>query len=311
MKAKLFLVLKIVVSLLSLLLVVRTSDLSSVASILSGIQPSFVLVALAVFWIAQVVSSLRCVYIANELGQELKLSTSVHAHFIGLWFNQVLPTSLGGDVLKVVVLTRIMGISMAIRTAILDRFSGLFILILAIVVTLPFYFIIIPPAQSTLLHGLTMLSIGALVATVLVVWSAARLKRYLPPMSLLSKIVVLLSDIWLFHRSRALWRQLWTSTIVHLNGIAAYGLLGLALGFDVNVLVFVLIVPLVFVVALIPVSFAGWGVREAGAIWLFGLVGISRENALVLSVAYGSMLLLAGFPGLVLFIRGKYLDKGA
>lgn len=311
MKAKLFLVLKIVVSLLSLLLVVRTSDLSSVASILSGIQPSFVLVALAVFWIAQVVSSLRCVYIANELGQELKLSTSVHAHFIGLWFNQVLPTSLGGDVLKVVVLTRIMGISMAIRTAILDRFSGLFILILAIVVTLPFYFIIIPPAQSTLLHGLTMLSIGALVATVLVAWSATRLKRYLPPMSLLSKIVVLLSDIWLFHRSRALWRQLWTSTIVHLNGIAAYGLLGLALGFDVNVLVFVLIVPLVFVVALIPVSFAGWGVREAGAIWLFGLVGISRENALVLSVAYGSMLLLAGFPGLVLFIRGKYLDKGA
>ncbi len=309
MKNKLLMTLKVVVSMLSLLLVARAVDLSSIITVIGSINPGFVFVALGVFWIAQIVSSLRCIYIANELGRDMTLSTSVKAHFVGLWFNQVLPTSLGGDVLKVAVLKQAIGLGVALRSAILDRFSGLFILMLAIVITLPLYSRIIPPEQNALLYGLKVLSIGFLVATIILAWATTKIREYLKPAPLLSKFLSLVSDIWLFRKGRSLWRQLWTSTIVHLNGIAAYGLLGMALGFDVNLLTFVLIVPLVFLVALLPISFAGWGIREAGAIWLFGLVGIPKENALILSIAYGSMLILAGLPGLVLFVRSKSRDN--
>lgn len=309
MKNRLFMALKIVVSMFSLFLVLHTVNLSGLSAKPLNINWSFVIVALSVFWLAQIVSSLRYVYIANELGGRLTLLTSAKAHFVGLWFNQVLPTSLGGDVLKVAFLKQAIGLGVALRSAVLDRFSGLFILMLAIIITLPLYSKIIPPEQETLFFGLAALSIGFVMATLLVAWTASRVMKYLNPAPLLSKLVSLVSDIWLFRKGKSLWRQLWTSAIVHLNGIAAYGLLGMALGFEVNPLTFGLIVPLVFLVALLPISFAGWGVREVGAIWLFGLVGIPKENALILSVAYGLMLIFAGLPGLALFIRGKHYNK--
>lgn len=304
MKNKL-LILKVIVSVLFVFLVLRQVDLSTVTAGPRNINWGFAIVALGVFWLAQMVSSLRYVYIANVLGGRLSLSMSAKAHFVGLWFNQVLPTSLGGDIIKVAVLRPTVGLGVALRSAILDRFSGLFILMLAIIITLPLYSKIFPPEQGALYFGLKGLSIAFVMATLLLAWAATRIRARVSHTQLASKFLRLISDIWLFRKGQSLWRQLWTSTIVHLNGIAVYGLLGMALGFEVNPLTFVLIVPLVYLVALLPISFAGWGVREAGAIWLFGLVGIPKENSLLLSVAYGSMLILAGLPGLVLFLRGK------
>jgi hypothetical protein len=121
----------------------------------------------------------------------------------------------------------------------------------------------------------------------------------------LSQFFSVISDIWFFRKGLTLWNQLWTSTIVHLNGIAAFAFLGLALGLKVEPLIFVLIVPLVFLVGLVPISFAGWGIRELGAVWLFGLVGFPKESALLLSIAYGLMLIIAGLPGLYFFNGGQ------
>lgn len=245
-------------------MVIRAVDLPSVTSAIGNVNPGFVLVALAVFWSTQIVSALRCVYIAKELGRDLQLATSVEAHFIGLWFNQVLPTSLGGDVLKVVVLKPTIGLDVALRSALLDRFSGLFFLMLAIAITLPVYSRIIPSVQSNLLFGLNILSIGFLVATLVFAWATTVTQKYLNPPPLLAKFMSLVSDIWRFRKGSSLLRQLWTSATVHLSGIATYALLGMALGFDVNPLTFALIVPLVFLVALLPISFAGWGAGRPG-----------------------------------------------
>lgn len=308
MKNKLLMTLKIAVSAFSLYIVARSINVSSIKNVVGNIDFKFVILAMMIFWVAQVISSLRCVYIANELGKALPLFTSAKAHFIGLWFNQILPTSLGGDVVKVAILREITGLGVAVKAAILDRFSGLFILMLAIAITLPLYAEIIPHEQDTLFEGLRLLAVGFLLSVVIIAWISSRARIHLNSSTTISKLVGLVSDIWLFHRGRPLWRQIWTSSIVHLNGIAAYALLGAALGFDVKVLTYVLVVPLVFLVALLPISFAGWGVREAGAVWLFGLVGMPKENALVLSVAYGSMLILSGLPGLIWFVRGKRLE---
>jgi len=114
--------------------------------------------------------------------------------------------------------------------------------------------------------------------------------------------VQLFSDIWLFRMKKSMWEQLWTSAIVHFNGIAAFALLGLALGISVDFVTFLLLVPLVSLIALMPISFAGWGVREAGAVWLFGIAGIAKESSLAMAISFGLLLVLAGLPGLFLFL---------
>ena len=151
MASKILSVLKIAGSLVSLGVVLYSVDLISIRNQLSHINFTTVLIALIIFWLAQFASSLRCVYVARTLGSELAFSASLRAHFVGLWFNQVLPTSLGGDIIKISILKKNIGMSMAIRSALLDRFSGLFLLMLVIVLTLPLYSKIIPHQQDKLL----------------------------------------------------------------------------------------------------------------------------------------------------------------
>ena len=308
MKDKLLLLLKIAVSAFSIYIVTRSINISSITNVCRSVDFKYVGLALTIFWIAQVISSLRCVYIAHELGKKLPLYASAKAHFVGLWFNQILPTSLGGDVVKVAILRESTGLGVALKAVLLDRFSGLMILMFTIAITLPLYAKIFSHEQRALFEALRLLSVGFVFSAAIIAWASTKVRIHLNTSAKISTILGLVSDIWLFHKGRPLWRQIWTSGVVHLNGIAAYALLGAALGFEINFLTYVLVVPLVFLVALLPISFAGWGVREAGAIWLFGLVGMPKEHALVLSVAYGSMLILSGLPGLIWFMRGKRIE---
>ena len=307
MKNTIALILKIVVSLGTFFLVARSVDLDSLVRVLVHMQILWAVLAIFVFWVAQVVSALRCVYIARVLGGNISLITSLRAHFIGLWFNQVLPTSLGGDIIKIAILKKPLGLSIALRSAILDRLSGLMFLLLAIVLMLPMYADAFDQ-QPKLVYILSVLSLVGISAIILCVWGAHYLQKHRILHPTLLKFVRLFSDILLFRTKWLIWNQFWTSAIVHFNGIATYGLLGIALGINIDIITLVLLVPLVFLVALLPISFAGWGVREAGAVWLFGIVGIPKEDALAISIAFGLLLLFSGLPGLIVtFLRMRHI----
>ena len=314
MRAALTLTAKIAISGATLYLVAGTVAWNDVSRALGKADFLCLLLALATFWAAQVASSMRCVYVAQALGGRLGLGLSLHAHFVGLWFNQVLPSSLGGDVVKVAVLNPPLGLSLAIRAAILDRVSGFVFLMVAVTLGLPFYAGLLA-AQPGLALALSILSITCLAALVPCTLVARHLiaRRHVGPK--LTSILQVFADLWAFHRGMPLWRQVWTSALVHCNGIAAYALIGTSLGYVFDLFTFALIVPLVFLIALVPVSFAGWGVREAGAVWLFGLTGMPAEKAIAMSVGFGLLLIVAALPGLLLLARSGaprvQIKKGA
>lgn len=297
---KIIFFIKISVSILCITLLYRSVNWPELTRLFTRIQIGWIILALVIFWIAQVVSALRCAYIARVLGGELDLATATRAHFIGLWFNQVLPTSLGGDVIKVAILNKPLGIGLAIRSAILDRLSGLIFLMAATALALPIYARILP--NRAVLSGLALLAIGFMLALVISVSLSSWISKLLNRFPFTDKLARLLRDLSILSRGNALWQQTWTSAVVHFNGIAAYALLGLALDIKVDPVLFTLIVPLVFLIALMPLSVAGWGVREVGAIWLFGLVGVDRESALAISLCFGMLLVVSGLPGLVIFL---------
>lgn len=301
MKSFLIFVLKAVVSFGSLYIVSRSIILKDLVEVLKHAHYLLMFFALVVFWVAQVFSALRCVYVARVLGGALDLSTSLRAHFVGLWFNQVLPTSLGGDFIKMAILRKPLGLSLAVRSAFLDRLSGLMFLLLATAITLPLYTRLFP-LHPDLVVALGVIAVGGGLTIILCAWAAHRVAKATILKPIILKFIQIFSDIWEFKKGLPLWEQVWTSAIVHFNGIVTYALLGFALGIDVSLITFLLIVPVVFLIALIPVSFAGWGLREVGAVWLFGMVGINKESALAMSVCFGILLILAGLPGLYLFL---------
>jgi len=277
----------------------NTIAIEDLQKVINQIRLEPLLLALAVFMIAQIIAAQRFVYVMRTLKRRVSLNLSIRVHFIGLWFNQVLPTSLGGDMVKVMVLRKRLGISRAIRGALLDRISGFMILMLSTLVLLPFYHSVVGEDSLTITAG--VLSTGFFIGLIIAIYFSGKsqIRKRLPRS--FHYVFLLLQDIRRFRKWRPFYRQLWTSIVVHLNGIAAYALIGKALGVNLSLSIYVLLVPLVFLVALIPISFAGWGIRETGAIGLFSIVGVTAEEAFAMSLVFGLLLIVAGLPGGVLW----------
>lgn len=297
--SKCILFIKIIVSLLTLWLLSYFVNWRETFTVLRDVDFVFAFIALVIFWVAQFISALRFLYIVRVLHGKINYMKSVIVHFIGLWFNQFLPSSLGGDILKFALLTRSIGTGISFRACILDRLSGFIFLLFAIFITFPLYSKILPEQWMT--TGIAAISFGFLITLISLAWYFSHLRRkHFTGKPRFLKFTQLFADIWLFRRLTYLIPQFWTSAVVHFNGIFSYVLIGLSLGVDVNIVDFILIVPLIFLLSLIPISFAGWGVREMSAIWFFNSVGIPKSKALAMSLAFGCFLIISALPGLVL-----------
>jgi hypothetical protein len=66
------------------------------------------------------------------------------------------------------------------------------------------------------------------------------------------------------------------------------------------------IVPFVTLASAIPISIAGWGVREGIMVVSLGYLGVVPEQALVLSILYGVLMLVSSIPGLIIWLKGDY-----
>ena len=268
---------------------------------LSKVDPLWLALALAIFMPAQLVNAQRFRYIAAAFGGYLSFSRAATLHFIRLWFNQVLPTSVGGDAIKAFLLRRDFGTSVAIRATILDRASGLLIVLVSVVLLSPLYFETIGFSAFTvsLVVGSTT-SIALLVALSSYCAKHAELWK---DVTVLRHVCELFADFYRFRTPSRLFQQAALSLVMHGVGITSYLILGYALDLHLRALDYILLAPLVFLFAAIPLSFASWGVREIGAVWLFGLVGARPEEAFVLSVLYGLLCLVGALPGAVFALR--------
>jgi hypothetical protein len=66
---------------------------------------------------------------------------------------------------------------------------------------------------------------------------------------------------------------------------------------DLSVIHGLILVPLILVVSMIPISFAGWGIREGAMVVGLGFVGVASADALAISVAFGLAQIAIGLPG--------------
>jgi uncharacterized protein (TIRG00374 family) len=259
-KNKLLAILKVFASVLFLYIAARSVDLSKVINLVSGAEIKFFVLAFLIFSVGQVASSMRCAYIARGLGYDLPFLISAKANFIGLFFNQLLPTSMGGDVVKVAILGEMLGFGAAVKTALLDRLSGFVILILSLALALPFYFYIIPKELQAIYFLLVCGILCFSFFVVILIFVSSKVGRKFERSGFISKFFVF-SGISIFLRGRPASRQLSASLIVHCSGIVAYYLLGASIGLNVEFLGYFLVVPLIFLVGFFPISYAGWGVR--------------------------------------------------
>ncbi|MGB5685327.1 MAG: lysylphosphatidylglycerol synthase domain-containing protein [Candidatus Electrothrix sp.] len=87
--------------------------------------------------------------------------------------------------------------------------------------------------------------------------------------------------------------------------MGTFFLLGQGVGLDFSLQVYLVMVPPVILLTLLPISLAGWGIREGAMIAFFLLIGAEKSRILTLSLLYGFVSLIASLPGFVIFLRRK------
>ncbi len=74
-----------------------------------------------------------------------------------------------------------------------------------------------------------------------------------------------------------------------------------SLGFDIPLLYFFIFIPLITVISAVPLTFAGLGVREDSFAGLFALAGVPAEQAIAVSLASFSLVIVIAVFGAVLY----------
>ncbi len=73
----------------------------------------------------------------------------------------------------------------------------------------------------------------------------------------------------------------------------------------------VALVPPVLLIATVPVSIAGWGLREGTMATAFTLAGLSAEDGVLISVLFGLMYVVTGcVGGLIWIASGPAMQLG-
>ena len=246
----------------------------------------FVWLALAINPLAYLASIRRWRLLIRAQGGDASLSYLLRSFLAGVFFNNLLPSTVGGDALRALDTARLgLGKVKGAAVVFVDRFVGALALLLF-------------ATAGLLVSGRLTARIPALYGWVLGGAGAAALAAILLLSARVGEIVALRGRGGLL--ARALLWSLLLQTQVVLNGF----LLARALHVAIPLPYFFLIVPLVLFVMMLPVSINGIGVRESA--WVFFLAPFGVPAATAVAVAwldYGLLLLQAAVGGVV-YLRG-------
>jgi uncharacterized membrane protein YbhN (UPF0104 family) len=264
----------------------------------SGMNPALWAGAFGLYVLSQVISAFRWQLLARPLEIDGSVTQFTGLYFIGMFFNLVLPTSVGGDVIRAWYLDSRSGRRMAAFLSVaIDRVSGLMILLLVACVAVVLYPFALPPLVTGSVWGMAG---GLAVAFFLL----PVLTRYL---RLLDRLARLQQDVVAFlRRPRLLIGTTVLSFGVQAANVLLVWLLGLAIGVSIPAAYYWVFVPMVSLLTVLPISLNGMGVREGCTALFLAPLGVSADTAVCLALLWFTVLAAASLCGGVVYFVGYY-----
>ncbi len=295
-KQRLFALLKLAVSIVLLYLLLRSMDAAVVAGILGRLPIVAIAFACSLLVLQTLVLGLRWWLVMAAIGVPLEYGKIMPHTYMGVFFNQVLPTSFGGDAVRMWHAYRA-GVpkEAAVGSVLLERIGG--IVGLVVLTTLGVWYmggnIDNEPLRLVLLAMLPLTFLG--VAVLASLDRMPKRWRRLPVLTELARLAV--DSRRIFFAPGTAVPLLLLSILSHALAAGAVYAFAQGLRLDLSIWDCLALFPAVILATMIPLSFAGWGIREGAMVALFAFAGVNADTALALSLAFGVALLAASLPG--------------
>lgn len=302
---KWLLALKILAGIGLIYVIMRRVDASRIADIMLNAKLWPLVGACALVALAVVCNAYRWRAITRCLDHGVSARTAVVGYFESMFFNQILPTGIGGDAIRVVRAydSGVMA-GWAVVGVLIDRAFGL--LAVGLILVLAYGIGGTAIAGSTLFSWLALAAVVVVAGAAFAAWLgtfAARLAlpRWTTP------LVSLLVAFTQVMRDRAGMVAV-ALTLLASSAAMAAALVACAssVGFQLGLWDGVIIMQGVLLAALAPISIGGWGVREGALILLFAPLGVGADQAIAVSVLFGLVLTAIGLVGAVVWLASDY-----
>jgi uncharacterized membrane protein YbhN (UPF0104 family) len=243
--------------------------------------------------------------VLSQLNMNIRYEHVLQFIWIGLFFNQVLPSTIGGDGFRGFYLyKRGYSLTNTAHGVLIDRIVGLIALVILVAATLPLAFELID--KPIALWGLVTILISSIITLILVLM-IERYTRIFSHWKFIKALFDLAQEArkLIFSFSPGI-KLIAISFSIHLLSIIAIIILSIGMELGLKWTGVVIVMPWVTLIMVIPISIAGWGIREGAMVVGLGYLGVIPESALALSVLYGLLLLTIALPGgLIWLVRSN------
>ena len=296
MNKKIAVLLKVIVSLGLITFLINQVDFKAIVNILKNVDITMIIYAMILLTIQVFIATTRWQFVLKCQKIMLGYKNTLQILWSGLFFNQAMPSSVGGDVIRGYYLKKQgMTLGRATLGVLMDRLFGMVGLALLVVASLPLLFELIN--DSIARSGVLFIALGISLALLFIFFTDKLPGNF-------SHLKVIRGFYSLSQDGRHCISKNYNgliiiiiSILIHLISVVTVMTMAIGLGINVEWSGFLLIIPLVTLMMVVPISIAGWGVREGVMVVGFGYLGVAPEAALALSILYGLLMLVVALPG--------------
>lgn len=285
-------------------------DVGEALDRISGLSP-LSLVAVLVILAAQLsFQAMRWRILLRLADRPLARRRVVRMNFEGAFFNQALPSVVGGDAMRIYRSTQYgVPVGAAVRSVLLDRGYGSIGLLLLAALTLPVYFAAVDNQAARIgLPVVIACGFGGFALLLAIDFLPRRLTdfrafRHFRDFAAEARRVLM--------RPATACAVLGISAGAHVMTASSLMLIAGGMSIEVDFLVWLSVIPAAMLITMLPITIAGWGLREGVLVVALGFLGVAEADALAISVAFGLCLAAVGLPGGLLWLSARSARAGA
>ena len=227
--------------------------------------------------------------------------------FIAAFFNQTLPSTVGGDAVRIWLLRRDRGDwRIAAYSVLIDRLVGVMVLATLVIVCLPWSFALISNIPGRI--ALLIVGFGSITACSMFLALGFVRWQWLGRWWLTRQLTAAAATAHLVFGSARSGPPIFVySLAVHFMSATAAWCLAKSFAAPLEWSQALLLILPVLLIATVPLSIAGWGTRETAMVLAFGYAGLPESDGLMISLLLGLAAFAAGLPGGIVWI----LDRGS
>ncbi len=307
MKSRIFTLIKVTITALLFVYIFRKIDFHQFGATLRNARLEILIGGFLILWVGHYICIYRWRMLMRPLMPVQSLSNLFGIYCIGLFFNLTFPTVVGGDVVKMYYAGKpSKSYAQSFAATFLDRDAGMLAMMIIACVAILIYPVNVPRVPVSLI---IWSAFAAFIAGNIGIFDP-RFHRMLTGILHrvgLSKIAVKVDTISnafqiMGKHKVVLILSLVISFINQLLVISVTWIMALGLRIHVSPWYYMIFVPVISLITMIPISLNGMGLREYSFVSLFGAIGIPPASSIALGLISSIVIILSSLPGGIVYI---------